>query len=137
MRTIFADTGYWVAVVNPRDSLHRSALATAARLGDYRIVTSELVLVEVLNMLSSYGPPLRGAAVELAEMIGSDKGIELVAQSAPLFRDAVALYRGRPDKGWSLTDCASFLIMEQRQILEALTADAHFQQYGFRALLRD
>jgi predicted nucleic acid-binding protein len=95
------------------------------------------VLVEVLNMLSSYGPALRRAAAELAKTIASDEGIELVAQTAPLFRGALALYGDRPDKQWSLTGCASLRIMEQRQIAEALTADRHFEQYGLRALLRD
>jgi predicted nucleic acid-binding protein len=54
-----------------------------------------------------------------------------------LFREAVERYNQRPDKSWGLTDCASFLIMEERGISEALTHDEHFVQAGFAALLRD
>jgi len=41
-----------------------------------------------------------------------------------------------PDKGWSLTDCASFVIMEDEGLPAALTHDHHFEQAGFQALLR-
>jgi len=137
MRTVFADTVYWIAIINPRGKFHRSAAAKVESLGEHRIVTSELVLVEVLNMLSGHGPELRHGAVELAETVADDESVDLVPSSVQLFRGALALYRDRPDKRWSLTDCASFRIMEQRQITEALTQERHFEQYGFRALLRD
>ena len=87
-------------------------------------------------MLSAYGSELRNGAVEFAQTVAEDETVDLVPQSVQLFRSALALYRDRPDKQWSLTDCASFRIMEQRQIREALTHDRHFEQYGFRALLR-
>ncbi len=44
-------------------------------------------------------------------------------------------YGGRPDKEWSLTDCISFVVMQDEQIIEALTADRHFEQAGFKVLL--
>jgi predicted nucleic acid-binding protein len=46
------------------------------------------------------------------------------------------LYRERPDKEWALTDCVSFIVMEDRGISEALTTDEHFHQAGFQALMR-
>ena len=69
--------------------------------------------------------------------ISSDSQIEIVPQSPGLFRQALALYGERSDKDWSLTDCASFLIMDERRITETLTHDRHFEQGGYRALLRD
>jgi predicted nucleic acid-binding protein len=137
MRVVFADTVYWVAITNPRDALHIAAIKMGSQLGEHRFVTSEMVLVEVLNALSGDGDHLRCAAADLAQEIIDDPTIELVPQTAQLFRTALALYRDRPDKTWSLTDCASFLIMEQRQITEALTHDRHFEQRGYSALLRD
>jgi predicted nucleic acid-binding protein len=137
MRVIFADTVYWIAINNPRDALHRSAVEAPSRLGDHRIVTSEMVLVEVLNSFSGEGSYSRHAVVSLVQRIIDDEDFELVPQTPQLFRAALALYRDRPDKSWSLTDCASFLIMEQRQMTEALTHDRHFEQRGYSALLRD
>jgi predicted nucleic acid-binding protein len=46
-------------------------------------------------------------------------------------------YRARADKAWSLTDCISFVVMSEHGLSEALTADVHFEQASFRALLRD
>jgi uncharacterized protein len=136
MRTVFADTVYWVARINPRDAVHRNAIETVAQLGDHRIVTSEMVLVEVLNLLSAHGAALRQGAVGLVQAIAGDRSVQLVPQDSQLFRDALSLYRDRPDKRWSLTDCASFRIMEQWHLTEALTRDQHFEQYGFQVLLR-
>jgi uncharacterized protein len=105
---VFVDTAYWVAVTNPRDALHRVAAKVGSQLGPHRFVTSEMVLVEVLNSFSSDGDRLRCAAADLAQAIIDDETIDLVPQTPQLFRSALALYRGRPDKSWSLTDCASF-----------------------------
>jgi predicted nucleic acid-binding protein len=136
MRIVFADSGYWIAVSNPRDALHRLAVDARSRLGAHRIVTSELVLIEVLNCFSGDGPRMRRTAAGLVQRIIDNERIDLVLQTQELFHDALALYRERPDKDWSLTDCASFQIMAQRHMTEALTHDRHFEQYGYRALLR-
>jgi len=136
MRIIFADTGYWLATIHPRDGLHRAAREILPRLGEYRIITSDMVLVEVLNAVSAQGSHPRKDAAVLVEQIIDPPDIEIVPQTPELFRAAFALYRERPDKNWSLTDCASFLIMDERKITEALTHDGHFEQKGYRALLR-
>ncbi len=137
MRAVFADAGYWIAIASSRDRLHAKAIAVAEGLGEYRIVTSELVLVEVLNGFAEYGGYLRTKAAELVLAAVGDPDIETVPQTPELFRSALALYQERPDKSWSLTDCASFLIMDRRQITGALTHDRHFEQRGYRTLLRD
>jgi predicted nucleic acid-binding protein len=51
--------------------------------------------------------------------------------------NGIAIYCQRNDKNWGIVDCISFIVMEERRITEALTTDIHFQQAGFRALLRD
>ena len=136
MHEVFADTGYWVAIANSRDGLHRRATALAEQFAESRIVTSEMVLVEVLNGFAECGAYLRGKAVALVHLLFENPVIDVVVHTPIHFRDALELYRGRPDKDCSLTDCASFLIMERRQITEALTHDRHFEQRGYRALLR-
>jgi hypothetical protein len=95
-----------------------------------------MVLVEVLNMFSSRGEHLRDAAASTIQAITSDPTIEVVPQTRQLFREALILYQSRADKEWSLTDCASFVIMKRRHIDEALTADHHFTQNGYKALLK-
>ena len=47
------------------------------------------------------------------------------------------MYNQRQDKTWGLIDCASFLIMQQWRITEALAYDEHFRQAGFIPLLRE
>jgi uncharacterized protein len=135
MRVVFADAGYWIALANPRDHLHVQASDWSKRLNEYRIVTSELMLAEVLNGLADSGPRTRIAASVHA--ILDDSNTRVVPQTSQLFRAALGLYRDRPDKGWSLTDCASFLIMDDQKIAEVSTHDRHFEQYGYGALLRD
>ena len=136
MRAVFADTGYWIAVVNPHDSLHEKARLVSNQLAPCTFVTSEMVLVEMLNMFAERGEHLRQAAIMTIQAITSDPSVEAVPQTRRLFREACTPYRDRGDKGWSLTDCASFLIMKERGITDALTHDRHFEQNGYKALLR-
>lgn len=132
---MFADTGYWVALINPRDNLHQRATEVSQQLGAVRIVTSEMVLTEVLNTFAAWGDYPRNRAATAVLTISQDAAIEVVPQTRRLFNQALQLYLQRPDKGWSLTDCASFTIMNERNITEALTPDHHYIQFGFAALL--
>ena len=136
MRTVFADTAYWVALLNRDDSLHRQAFELRACLGSSVIVTSEMVLTEVLNFFSEGNSRVRIAAAALIRNVCDDPSCRVVAQTSGQFTDARHLYERRPDKHWSLTDCASILIMQEQGIREALTYDHHFAQAGFTALLR-
>lgn len=65
MKTVFADTGYWIALLNPRDELHTKAKAVSISLGSLQIITSELVLSELLNSFAARGVHLRQAASAL------------------------------------------------------------------------
>ena len=55
MRAVFADTDYWIALLNRRDRLHESAVHFCSELSSTLVVTSEMVLTEVLNHFSD-GP---------------------------------------------------------------------------------
>ncbi len=135
MRTVFADATYWIGLLNAKDSLHEVVNAASRGLHKTRLVTSEMVLTEVLNGLAKY-PALRGKVVAAIDAITADPNTEGVPQTAVLFREALALYRQHHDKEWGLTDCSSFVIMRQRGLSEALTYDHHFQQANYVALLR-
>ena len=78
----------------------------------------------------------RKAAVDSLDAIESDASIQVVALTEVLWHRAYRLYRERRDKEWGIIDCVSFVVMEDQNITDAPTTDEHFQQAGFRALLR-
>ena len=132
---VFADACYWIARLNERDSLHEIATLLSDSLGARRVVTTELVLIEVLNFFAELGPEKRRAAVTLAQTLREDTGVDVIDLSETKFWNAVDFYNARPDQEWGLVDCASFLIMESHGIHEALTNDHHFTQAGFTILM--
>jgi predicted nucleic acid-binding protein len=136
MKRIFADTSYWIALLNPHDELHGSAVAVAQSCSDDQIFTTEMVLTELLNGFSDRGPRLRVAASKAVKTLRSSPNVTVIPQTSDQFQRALSRYEERIDKDWSLTDCASFLVMEAEGIEAALTHDQHFAQAGFQALLR-
>ena len=136
MSEVFADTGYWAALQDSRDRLHERALALTRGLESRHVVTTQMVLAEVLNMFGSRGEQQRRLAGEVVERAERSLDVEIVPQTDAQFRAALERYTERPDQTWSLTDCASFIIMEERGITDALAHDRDFEQAGFTALLR-
>ena len=137
MSRVFADSGYWFALLDPQDALHARALSLSLRYEEREVTTTQMVLVEVLTGLSRRGPYRRAFAARYARYLLNDSGVEIIPQTDEQFRVALERYAGRADQRWSLTDCASFLVMEERGISEALAYDRDFEQAGFTALLRD
>lgn len=135
MRRVFVDTAYYVAIVLPTDDLHTAATATARALDDAAAITTEGVLTELLAYFADRGPTARATAVHIIDEVQRDAATELVHQTPELFLAAVELYRQRPDKGYSLTDCMSMVVCTQAGITEVLTHDRHFTQEGFTILL--
>jgi uncharacterized protein len=136
MRKIFADTGYWIALLNPDDDLHQKARHLTISIKTVPIVTSEMVFTELLNAFSGKGSFYRQKAVKFINHSFNNPEIEVVSQTNELFQSALELYHSRLDQAWSHTDCTSFQIMQQQNISEALAYDKHFEQAGFVALLR-
>lgn len=137
MKVVFADAGYWIALFNPRDSLHSQAIGVSQVVQPQKIVTSQMVLTEFLNHYAAMGLQFRQRAVEVVNNLRQDSDVEIIPQTSEQFDQAFDLYAQRQDKEWSLADCASFLIMQKLSISEALAHDQHFKQAGFVALLRD
>jgi predicted nucleic acid-binding protein len=137
MPEVFADTGYWIALLNERDSLHIQARELSARLSDSTTVTTEMVLTELLNHTSREGSRARRLAADTVLGLIAHPKVEVVPQTSDQFQAALERYLRRLDQNWSLVDCASFIVMETRQIQEALAFDRHFEQAGFIALLRN
>lgn len=134
MTPVFADTSYFLALVNSNDPGHELASELGNDLLGQMFVT-DYVLVELGSALSRGGD--RRVFLELLERLAEDDSTTVIPASDVLFREGVALFAGRPDKDWSLVDCISFVVMKQRRLKQALTTDRHFAQAGFRALLRE
>ena len=134
MKRIFADTSYWMGLVNPRDQIHHKAMSVSRQLSSESLLTTEMVLVEVLNSFSD--SLYREAVGRMVASLRQDPSLTIVPQTRDQFASALQHYRQAADKGWSLTDCASFQVMEAEQIRAALTHDQHFAQAGFETLLR-
>jgi predicted nucleic acid-binding protein len=127
MKTVFADTGYWIALLDPQDTLHSKAINLSSASIQLQIVTSEMVLTEILNHFSKRGNFLRYAAANFIESLQENPTIAIAPQTESIFQQALILYKQRPDQAWSHTDCSSFCIMQQQNILEALAYDKHFE----------
>ncbi|MCY3570730.1 MAG: PIN domain-containing protein [Chloroflexi bacterium] len=136
MAALFADSGYWIALIDSRDQLHSRARAVSARLNDAEIVTTQMALVETLASQAGSGERARLAATRLVERLVQSPRVEIIPQTDAQFQAAFERYAARPDQRWSLTDCASFIVMEERGVSEALAYDRDFEQAGFTALLR-
>jgi predicted nucleic acid-binding protein len=130
---LFADTFYFLALLNQDDAAHSKARAISEELTD-SIVTTAWVLIEVADALAA--PNLRHVFLHLIETLRSDPNTTIIPPSETLFDQGLKFYGDRPDKHWTLTDCISFVVMQQHGITQALTGDRHFEQAGFQALLR-
>ena len=133
MRAVFADTYYFLALLNAADRAHPKCLAfTSSYRG--RLVTTEWVMVELADALAS-SPRGRAEFLSTRADLHADPDVTIVPCDQGLLEAAIELFSQRSDKQWSLTDCTSFVVMEREGITEALTGDHHFQQAGFVALL--
>ena len=137
MNEVFLDTSFAIALSSITDQHHAMAVQLAHQLkaSQARLVTTQAILLEIGNALSK--SKYRMAAIQLLESLADDPSVEIVLLTNDLYMAAFNLFKQRKDKQWGLVDCLSFIVMRNRGITDALTADTHFQQAGFRALLKN
>ena len=128
MTTRFADTYFYLALLDDQDQHHTRVVAHVADQSD-AIVTTRWVLAEVANALA--GSAFRSTVAAFLEQLEDDPDVRIIGGGDALYRRGLALYARRADKSWSLTDCISFVAMEEQGLHEALTGDRHFAQAGF------
>jgi predicted nucleic acid-binding protein len=131
MSRVFIDTSFYIASLHEADRFHEAAW-TACESVQGKFITTEFVLVEVGNYFAARN---RHVFSEFLRVLENDPDTSILPASSILLEQGIVLYRERPDKEWSLTDCTSFIVMEELGITAALTTDHHFEQAGFRALL--
>lgn len=132
LQDVFADTAYAIALVVKQDQYHDRAQQWSLRISG-RIITTAPVLLETANALSR--PAWRKAGIALIDHLQQREDVEIVEMSDGLWRRGWELYSQRSDKAWSLTDCISFIVMQDSGLTDALTSDEHFRQAGFRTVL--
>ena len=133
-REVFLDTSYLIAATNPRDALHARARSASAALGPIRLVTTDAVFVEFLGY-TARDTELRRRALRTVDGLLAHPDCRVFHFGRTGFDAALRRYRARPDKTYSLVDCHSMVLMEERRITQVLTADDHFRQAGFTCLL--
>jgi predicted nucleic acid-binding protein len=131
--TAFADTFALIAWLNPRDVAH---VRVTGYLDGFtgRLVTTEWVLMELADALSA--PAARSTVAAFLQAVRADPLFDIIGYDPAVYQAGLDLFSARPDKAWPLTDCISFAVMTQRGLSEALTADHHFEQAGFRAVFK-
>ncbi|MBN4003966.1 PIN domain-containing protein [Nostoc sp. LPT] len=130
---IFLDTVFIQALLNARDQYHINAKILLPRVRNaVEVWVTKAVLIEVGNALSAFN---RTAAMQFIQQCYQTPNMYIVSLDTPLFNYALQLYQSRLDKTWGLTDCISFIVMQDQGLIIAATADQHFVQAGYRALL--
>lgn len=132
---LFLDTAFIQALLNPRDDYHNQAKQLFPRIrAASEVWITEAIFAEVGNALSAFN---RNGAIQFIQQCYRTENIKIVSVDTELLMQALALYESRPDKTWGLTDCISFVVMQQQSLTDAVTGDRHFVQAGFRALMLD
>ncbi len=135
MKTVFADSLFWIALVKPEDQWAKAAKTAKSNLGNVLIVTTDEVLTEFLTALSS-GKHMRKQAGKMVRTIMANPNVRVVPQTRDSFLKGLTLYENRGDKEYSLTDCISMNVMKAESLVEVLTNDSHFEQEGFTVLIK-
>ncbi|MFZ1471891.1 MAG: PIN domain-containing protein [Anaerolineae bacterium] len=135
---VFADTSGWANLVDKTQPQFEVAarLYRDIRQRGLRMVTTNYVMIELVALLTSPLRLPRKRIIAVIDGIRTSPYFEVIQVDTVLDKNAWQLLKQRPDKEWSLVDCASFVVMQQRGIVEALTTDHHFEQAGFVRLLR-
>lgn len=133
MKRVFVDSFYFFALLNPRDAAHERALRISQQHTG-PLLTTIWVLVELADGLAR--TDRRHLFRKVMRDLAANPDNQIASFDAELWRKGIDLYDARPDKQWSLTDCLSFTVMQAESVTDALTGDRHFEQAGFRALLK-
>jgi hypothetical protein len=134
MAEVFVDTVAWLALLNASDALHEPArqIMEQLRAQQVHLTTTEFVLPEVAEALCV--PAVRAQTIRFIEGLRRLSVLKIIPVSEGLFAEGWTLYCRRSDKSWGLTDCISFVVMQEGHLTQAFTSDHHFEQAGFTKL---
>ena len=138
MAETFVDTSGWAAWIDRGEQFHPQAREIVDRAWDdgQSLITTNWVLAELTGLLTRFRMP-KPQQIKTLACLRTDPSILVISIERTIEASAWKLWEARPDKDWSLVDCASFVVMEFRKITDALTSDHHFEQAGFVRLLKN
>ncbi len=131
-KQIFMDTAFLIAVIDTSDKYHIPAAECYKKIvtEKWSVITTEAVLIETANGLSEI--KWRQVTHKWITQIQKSKTIfKVIPVTTEILNKAIVLYGLRPDKEWGLTDCISFIVMQEYKETKVLTVDHHFEQAGF------
>ncbi len=134
MNRLFIDTSFVIALVNEKDLDHKLAVELSLLYEGFPTLITDSVLLEIGNSLARR---FRQEAIKTINSFLLSGETEIIRLTPELFDKAFLLYQTHKDKTWGLVDCVSFVVMNDYSVNDALTNDKHFQQAGFKALMRD
>jgi len=129
MQGVFVDTGAWYATIVRKDRDHKAA-KRFLKNNRLPLITTDYIMDEAVTLLQSRVG--HRYAVRFLDMLKTSHQTHLIYLTPSHIAETIKLFRERPDKGWSFTDCSSFVLMQEYQIQIAFALDGHFQQAGFQ-----
>lgn len=130
MDSVFLDTSFIIALEDADDQNHRAAAAfwKTFKKKPQKIITTSYIFDETITFLNRRINHEKAA--EVGKLLLSSPSVELIHISEEHFDKSWRLFLKYRDKGFSFTDCISFLVMEEKSVKQALTFDEHFKQAG-------
>lgn len=136
MKKLFLDTGGIVALPLLYDQHHNLAVKIFSDLAKkgYELITTDYVLSESATLLRcKYKLPVKSVFECLHNLYISD--LTVVELDRHTFGEAMGFMHKFENHYFSLTDCASFVVMKKLGIKEVFTTDKDFEVVGFKNLL--
>jgi len=134
MKSLFVDTGFFLALEIKTDQNHAAAKHywQKLKLTPVPMVTTTYVMDETVTFLNTRG--WHDKAVNVGNRLLNSTAIQLVHIDEVFFQLAWAYFQQHADKTYLLTDCLSFIVMQHQGIQAALSFDKHFTQACFLRL---
>jgi predicted nucleic acid-binding protein len=132
----FIDTGFLIALESSDDRHHQTAQNCWREIIALRPIffTTSYVFDETVTYFNSRGR--HDKAVEVGNRLLNSSSTTFIHVDESYFDEGWKYFKMHQDKSYSLTDCISFIVMNQFSIQKALTFDKHFGQAGFEGVPR-
>lgn len=132
MMIVFVDTSGLFAFLVQDDEMHERAKAVFSHLAhrNARLLTSSYVLLETISLLQ------RRVGLDSVKDFNETVFplLEVIWVGETWHNRALERLMAESKRQLSITDCLSFEIMDEREIIEVFTFDRHFAERGFEIL---